>query len=295
MKNKFFTFVGIALSAGLVLSSCEKMVIDEEESLSNTEKTQKGNVVLCVSGFNIVPFETRALVDITTYCKRLNFVIYKDGKKIDSRSQTKGDADYGTVTMSLEPDTYKLLVVAHNSNGNPSLSNPESIQFTNKLGYYDTFCYYGDIVVTEDAQTHNITMSRAASMLRFIIEDEIPSNVKYITLYYTGGSGVLNAVTGHGGNVNSQQEMLYNVEGATSPVTLPVYTFLQEDTGELELTVTALTSDKQTVVAEKSFSNVPMKHNMITEYTGTFFSHASSNGFSLKGETDWEVYQTVNY
>jgi len=75
------------------LTACEKVVLDEEntnpEQTQNTNNTSgktdqdkgKYNVVLRVSNFNLVPI-TRDVVDLTTYCTRLNFVVYKDGEKV---------------------------------------------------------------------------------------------------------------------------------------------------------------------------------------------------------------------
>ena len=294
MKNKSRIICGVLLMAAMIVSSCEKMVVEEEEA-PVSPKAGKGKVTLRVAGFNIVPFDTRAVVDLTTYCTRLNYVVYKDGNKVASKSQLKEDGNFGEVTMSLEPGTYKLLVLAHSSKGgNPALSDPENIQFTNSLTFSDTFYYYGDLEVTSEDKTHDISMMRATSLLRFIIEDNIPSDVKYLHFKYTGGTGVLNAVTGYGGNVNSQQEMWYAASGDT-PLTLSLYTFLKGDEGSLQVTVQAMASDMKTVIAEKTFTNVPMKRNMVTEYRGSFFTVSSSNSFSLTAETEWEIYQSFTY
>jgi hypothetical protein len=138
--------------------------------------------------------------------------------------------------------------------------------------------------VGNQATTHDLTLTRATSLLRFIIDDELPSDLYRIKLLYTGGSGVLNAVTGYGGNVDSRQEKLYRVDGYTAPLTLPVYTFLQEDEGMLNLTVTAM-DEANNVLLERKFTDIPMKRNMITEYRGAFFEH--DNAFTLTAETDW--------
>ncbi|MBR1934243.1 MAG: FimB/Mfa2 family fimbrial subunit [Prevotella sp.] len=296
MKLNRIFYSGLMLAA-LAAFSCEKPILEENETEpTQQEQNQKGNLVLRVSDFRLVSADaTRGVVDITEYCSRLNFVVYKDGKKVDSRTQTKGDSNFGETAMTLEPGTYKLLVLAHSSNGgNPTLTDPESIHFTNALGFSDTFYFYDDIEVTSQQQTHEVTLTRASSMLRFIINDEVPSNLKYIQFYYTGGSGVLNAVTGYGGLVNSKQEMLYNVDGYTQLPPLRVYTFLQEDEAKLDVTVTALDANKNTIV-ERKFENVPMKRNMVTEYSGSFFDHSSENSFTFKAETDWEVYQQSTY
>lgn len=298
-KKSILTSISWLLMGLFVITSCEKPVLDEEEqNTPQQEQKNKGNLVLRVTNFQLVPYEarqTRAVQNITDYCSRFNFVIYKGDTKVKAITQKKEEAEnYGEVSMTLEPGEYKVLVLAHSSRNYPSLANPEAIQFTNDDGYYDTFYYYDDITVTTEPQTHDLILTRASSMLRFTITDEIPSNVKYITLYYTGGSGVLNAVTGYGGNVNSKQTMLYNVDGVTAPVTLRIYTFLQNETGKLQLTVTAQDANKNTVV-ERKFTDVPMKRNMATEYTGSFFDHESENSFTFKAETDWEVYNQTSY
>lgn len=101
---------------------------------------------------------------------------------------------------------------------------------------------------------------------------------------YTGGSGVLNAVTGYGGNVNSKQEKNVRIQGCSVPLPLRIYTFLREDEGSLDVKAEALDSNKN-VVMSRTFTDIPMKRNTVTVYEGSFFSH--EQGFSIKGETEW--------
>lgn len=313
MKKNLKTCLSILTAAFLLtgLTACEKAIMEEEEVIENSKqqvsnnKTAKGNQTIHVSDFHFVPYTqqlsaentgaTRAVIDLTTYCTRLNYVVYKDGKKVDSRSQLKEDGGFGEVTMTLSPGTYKLLVLAHSSRGgNPTLSDPEHIQFTNALGYSDTFSYYDNIEVTSESKTHEVILTRNSSLLNFIVEDEIPENVAKIHFFYTGGSGVLNAITGYGANVNSKQERLYNITGLTAPLSLPIYTFLQEDEGKLEVMVTAQDANGNTVKTRK-FSDIPMKRNSITEYKGTFFDHDSNNNFAIKGDIEWSDTLHLNY
>jgi len=280
-------------------TSCEKVIFDEEETATERsenvtnetgEKTDKDkgkyNVVLRVSNFNMVPI-TRDVVDLTTYCTRLNFVVYQDGEKVKSKSQLKEeDTNFGEVKFLLDPDnTYKLMVLAHSSTGgNPTVSDPENIQFTNQLGYTDTFCYYGDLEVKSEETVHELVLTRASSQLCFTITDEIPEEVTHMYFYYSGGSGVLNAVTGYGGNVNSRQEKNVNIKGYKAPLPLRIYTFLREDEGHLDVKAEARDSNSK-VILSREFKNIPMKRNSVTEYKGSFFAHDQS--FTIKGETEW--------
>lgn len=299
-KSIFKGLLAIALLGSL--SACEKPILDEEEEESTTttkeqgsnKQDSKGNVVIRVTNFNLTPI-TKAVVDLTTYCTRLNYVLYKDGNKVVGKSQLKEDADFGEMTMTVDPGTYKLLVLAHSStNGNPTLSDPENIQFTNKLGYSDTFYYYGDLEVTSEPKTHELTLTRASTLLKFIITDEIPENVTNIYIHYTGGSGVLNAVTGYGGNVDSRQEKNAKIQGYSSPLSIRIYTFLQSDEGYLNLKVEARdANNNNNVVLSREFEHINVKRNCVTEYEGSFFSH--ENSLTLLADTAWNDTLHYNY
>ena len=287
--------VGLAALTGF-FSSCEKAVLDETTGVEVADKN--ANLIIRLKGSQVDDSfqRTRAMQNITDYCSRFNFVLYKDGQKVKGLSQKKGDADYGQVSMTLAAGTYKLLVLAHSSTGgNPTLSDPENIKFTNALGYTDTFYYYGDIEVTAEQKTHDVVLKRAVTRVFFVINDELPDDVAFIKYEFTGGSGVLNAVTGYGGSVNSRQEKFLDVSAAAAPVRSSLYTFLQEDTGAMQLTVTALKSDKETEVKQLSFSDIPVEYGKETIVEGEFFDHYSDNNFSFQAETDWETLQTISY
>ena len=268
------------------LGACEKMVL-----AGDAADSAEGNVTIRATMFSIVPFDdTRAVQPIADYCSRLCFVLYQDGEQKRKVLQKSGDSNYGQIAVRLNPGTYQLLVLGHSSDGNPTLASPESIKFTNTTGYSDTFYYYGNLVVGEEGSSHDVALQRATSMLRVIITDEIPGNVSRIRLYYTGESGVFDAVAGWGGSTNSKQHTFYDVAGRQSPLALEAYTFLRNETGTLNVTLTAYDSD-DTVIAEKELSDVPMRNCMVTEFSGPLFSVSTSDtGFNFTADTAWEVY-----
>lgn len=293
------SYLWIAFAAVLLFSSCEKMVIDEEETPSVVD-TKNANIVLRVSSSSFQPYEasTRAVVDITTYCTRLNFVLYQEGKKVAEVSQNKDDTDYGQVGLVLERGTYQLLVLAHSCKDDPTLAHPDEIKFNNKeTSYSDTFYYYGDLVVKEDApvQNHEIRLTRATTMVQLNMND-YPQDLNYISVYYTGGSGVFNALTGFGGTVNSQQEVTKgfytNYVSQNRPIVLPIYTFLQQEAGAMYLRITAYTESGE-VLKQREYTDVPVERGKMTVFQGYFFD--PENNFSLTAETDWETAATLTY
>lgn len=292
------SYLWIAFAAMLLFSSCEKMVIDEEETPSVVD-AKNANIVLRVSSSSFQPYEasTRAVVDITTYCSRLNFVLYREGKKVAEVSQNKDDADYGQVGLVLERGTYQLLVLAHSCKDDPTLAHPDEIKFNNiETSYSDTFYYYGNLVVEGDSavQNHEIRLMRATTMVQLNMND-YPQNLNYIKVYYTGGSGVFNAVTGFGGTVNSQQEVAYRFTKyieKNEPFVFPVYTFLQQETGRMFLRITAYTESGE-VLKQREYTDVPVEYGKMTVFQGYFFD--PENNFTLTAETDWETAATLTY
>lgn len=286
----------LALAAGM--GACEKMILDEAEQTGSTG--QSGNVTIKASVYSIVPFsrETRTVQSIAECCTKLCFVVYQDGAQKKKVLQKKGDDSFGQTSFSLPSGDYQLLVLGHSSTANPTLANPESIQFKNADGFSDTFYYYDDLTVTAQAERHNVMMERATSMLRIIINDEeLPEELDRIRVYYTGESGVFNAVAGWGGAVNSKQNSVFDVKGQGTPLTLEAYTFLRDDVGSLNVTLTAY-DDSGNVLAERELTDVPMRNRMVTEYSGPLFGPSSVMGeqtFLLQAETDWELYRRGSF
>ena len=259
-----------------LLASCEKPVIEKTDHSAETSgrpAETTANFVLSVKGFHMVDFDgTRSEQRLSDYCSRLNFVVYQDGKKQKGINQTSTDSDFGRVTFALSPGTYQVLVLAHSAQKNPTLTNPEKIQFTNADGYTDTFYYYGVVDMSEAAKSEEVVLNRVTSMFRFEMKDAVPAEVEQVRFYYTGGSGALNALTGYG-CVNSQQTVFFDItaEMKNKPQTFEVYTIPKAQTGTLKMTITAYGKNAM-VIREKVLEDVPVEVNKVTEYSGSFFT-----------------------
>lgn len=303
MRTKNLVMTAFLCLIACWCASCEKMVVEEEEGSTPTSVKKNGNLILRVTNNTVPEYETstRAVQDITDYCTRFNFVLYQNGTKVKGVSQEKEKAgdEFGEVAMTVEPGTYQLLVLAHCGNtGNPSLSDPENIKFNNtETGYSDTFYYYGDIEVTSESKTHDIQLTRATTMVQFVFDEDMPSDIYRIRIDYTGGSGVLNAKTGYGGSVNSQQYLKWNVSshaGKHDLFKLAIYTFLQHEQGNLHVKITAMTENDE-VILQREYDEVPVERNKKTVFQGNFFTAESNQDFSFTAETGWEVLTTLNY
>ena len=281
MKKIFFPLLV------LLLAACEKPYQADGE-----EKSADGaNVILRMTQFEQIAF-SRASIDITELCSRLNVAVFgSDGSKVQSVAQKEGDASFGTIAMTIPAGTYKLVVIAHNGDGSATITSTEKVTFpSNKVT--DTFYYYGDLVVTDATQTYDLTLTRAVAMFRLVLTDEtIPSSVAKMKFYYTGGSSTFSPAEGYG-CVASKQTEIRTVDGGVK--TFDIYTMPHTEEDVLtKLTVTALDANDN-VVKEQIFENIPITRNQITRYSGTFFSGgggnapASSSAFRMTANPDWD-------
>ena len=273
------------IALALLLAACEKPVLDNEDYVTKKD----ANVILHFKQYEQESF-TRSATDITELCSRLNIAIFDaDGTKVKTVAQKESDAGYGTVALTLAAGTYQLVVIAHNGEGSATITSTEKVTFPNNK-VTDTFYYFGDLVVTTEVQSYDLTLTRAVAMFRLVLtDDEMPSNVAKLKFYYLGGSSTFSPKDGCG-CVNSKQTEIRPVsdDGIYEIFTLPH----TEDDVLTKLTVTAL-DQNDNIIKEKVFENVPVTRNQITRYTGSFFGSGGSGGSSdgtirLTADPDWD-------
>ena len=298
---------GIGMMAAAMLAACEKPMFDD----ALPPGAEEANVVLRMSQFEQSAFDgataplpsrggagvgsvTRAATDITELCSRINIAIFDaDGTKVKSITQKEGDASYGTVALSLAAGTYKLVVIAHNCDGSATITSTEKVTFPNNK-VTDTFYYYGDLVVSNEKQMYDLTLTRAVAMFRLVLTDEeMPETVAKKKFYYTGGSSTFSPADGYG-CVNSKQTELRSVPaGLPVGITFEIYTLPHTEEDVLtKLTVTALDANDNTI-KERVFENVPVVRNQVTRYTGSFFGNGGggetgSGDFRMTADPEWD-------
>ena len=265
----------------VALVSCERIVFSEDEDSLN------GNLRVRVFQIEQTPFGSQTRAEVSEACTRLNFAIYDESvSRVTQVNQTSSDKNFGTCSFQLDEGDYFMVVVGHSANGNPTMTNPQKIQFTNSTGYTDTFLANGDITIDGEPLDLEVTLDRIVALCRFVITDDIPEEVAKMKFYYTGGSGAFNAYTGLG-CVNSKQEVTLDMASQTQKQ-FDLYTFLHEESDVIALKVTALDAAGNTL-HEREF-DVPMQQNHITWLTGAFFTGSGSSSTSVTGVTvnaDW--------
>ena len=301
MKNLHIFLIALCVLMMLgIFSSCEKLSLPED----NGSETPKGNLRVTVTEIEKIPFpsliqyaqeaSSRAMVPVSTVCERLNFVVYDmNGTRVKQVNQTLDAADYGTASFQLPEGDYMVVVVGHSSNGNPTMTNPYKIQFTNSQGFTDTFLYYGEVTIGEEGVDLQVSLDRIVALCRFVITDDFPSDVKKMRFYYTGGSGAFDATTGLG-CVNSKQDVKFDVVAGQNEFEL--YTFLHDVDGTIHLTVTALDATGNELY-NRTF-DVPMEQNQITKHAGAFFNGSGSSSTTISDvmvNADWAGEKLITF
>ena len=274
-----------ALAIAITLASCEKVAIPE----SDASEELNGNLRVSVYQIEQTPFagSTRTTEAASVACTKLNFAIYDEGgSRLKQINQQSSADDFGSVAFQLDEGTYQLVVVGHSANGNPTMTDPTKIQFSNATGYTDTFLCYGEVTIGEDPVDYEVSLDRIVALCRFVITDDIPAEVKKLRFYYTGGSGAFNAVTGLG-CVASKQDVKFDVT-LTGSKQFDLYTFLHDQSDNIALTVTALDASGNELYSRQF--DVPMQQNNITWLSGAFFNGSGSSSTTISGvtvNTDW--------
>lgn len=294
MKNRILFFM-IGLLCVSVLS-CEKIADEDHSTVSNPDEA---SIVFHVTLYSQAPLSVgphRVKVNAKDVCSRISYAIFKEGEKVKAVNQVVGDESFGTLSLTLPLGNYQFVVTAHNGLGNASIVSPEKITFSNNK-CTDTFCAFQDFSVTEDTSM-DVTLNRVVAKVRFVVEDPIPSDVSQMKFYYTGGSSTLDAVSGYG-CVNSKQTEYRNItdEMRQDGGTFDLYTFPHKDKDTIKLTVTALTVDEDNV-KERTFSEVPIVMNSVTQYSGAFFDSSDSEEdleLHFQVDTTWVQYAKFYY
>lgn len=279
----------LATLLALAMVSCQRLASEDPELPSG----EKSMVRFKVSQFEPLPFSTAQSrsQSVSELCKQIDLAVFQGGVRTVKTTQKAGDKDFGTLSVALAPGTYKVVIVAHNQDKTPTMTNAEKITFSGDLS--DTFSWSDDITVGEgNGLDVDVSMHRVVAMVRFVTTDKVPDNISTLQFYYTGGSSTLDGLTGNG-CVNSHQTVKIaitdDMKGKTAK--FEIYTFPKSDSKELKIEVTGLGPTGEAVYSH-TFGNVPVSRNQITQFTGELFSDNpvtgdTSSKFMLTTDDEW--------
>lgn len=293
MKNKHLCLFGAALFGMVLLSaSCEKMNLSGRSSNADEEDA---NVVVRITSFEQVPFSATTRTAVGDVCNHLNFVVFdENGERVDQKNQELGDEGFGEGRFTLPLGKYLLAIVAHSSDGNPSVnkrteSKNESISFTNAKGYTDTFFASKSLTVGDSAINLEMNLRRVVAKVRFINEDAIPEKADSIRIYYEGGSGSIDAQSSYGNVKSKQAASFVNPEPP-----FDIYTIPWQDEAYLKAIIGAYQRVSLDTLALTVIDSIPIRRNCITTCRGALFDgKVTKVSFTITVDDSWG--SPINY
>lgn len=292
----------IALSAAMVLTACSSDN-GEERVFSGLPAENETEVTLTFSPYQMeamaradVPVPspagtTRAATSIASIVTHLDVWIYENGAEVTAAHQTTADADFGTVSVTLDKTkTYTLYAVGHKAEGAASLTNG-IIAFPNEKVTHAMF--YTTTFTPATTTSLSCLMERIVGLFKLSTTDAVPDDVTKVE-FALGSTPTRWNVAGYGMNPQERTVSFNNI-ATFSDDTVSFLMYIIADANEATnytITATAYRSDNS-IKQTRTFENVPIRNGYRTTYQGSFFIDTPMTMTFMVD--DWQDYDTVNF
>ena len=268
-----------------MLTACSQ---DEEKIALNGSAVEEETVTMTFSPYQMEAM-TRSAVSIADVVNHLDVWIYESGTEVEDIHQTSADADFGSITVTLnKTKTYTLYAVGHKAEG--ATLEYGIISFTNDKVTHAM--YYTTTFSPSTTTSLSCLMQRIVADFRLDITDDVPTSAAKFRFTVTGVYDRWNVSTG--GTNQLDRVSVINYTGNASPV-FNIYAITTDEQTLHTVTVEALDADGNALVPaqSKTFENVPLRNGYKTTYRGAFFTEENMTmTFTVD---DWQEYDTVNF
>lgn len=275
-----------------VFSSCSKDAETQpcqvEIAVNSEPMEMEEHVTICFSErhYDVSPMTRAALSSVST---RLDVWI-TDGTTTQDFHQTSSDADFGTITATLDKTkTYTIYAVGHKTDGQATLADGVISFQDDKVK--DTF-WYTTTFSPSTTTAINAEMSRIVSMFRIETTDAVPPEVKKINITQGSVFDRWNVATGATHQLDRVASIPITSTASDGTVSLSVYA-INSDAQTLHTITVEAFSESDALIQSRTFENVPLRNGYRTIYRGAFFTDQSmSMSFTA---TDWSEYDAVAF
>ena len=280
MKKTIFTVLCVL---GVGLTACTS---DEQISVAKEDTT----VTLAFEGikFDMQPMGTRAT--IAESASRLDVWVYENGSEIEAVHQTSSDSGFGTVSLTLNnTKTYTLYALAHKATTACTLADG-IISFPDDKPKESFF--YTTTFSPSTTTSINAEMQRITGKFTLQTTDAVPDDVDHVQ-FVIRNTALRYGVDGTLSNITDRTVDFPNITRKADGTCSFSFNILASDAvADFEITATAYASDNS-IIETKTFTDVPIRNNYRTTYTGAFFT---TSEFSMTFTcADWQDYDTINF
>lgn len=207
---------------------------------------------------------------------------YMDGELQTTIHQTSEDDGFGAITLTADYGEHSLYFVA--SRGDTPTIDGTTISWAKPS---DTF--WQNVILNIEPQTstnQSVVLQRVVTRLRIAVTDEVPANLKTLSVtpatWYYG----IDYTTGDAVNSQSTPRVITVPSSyvGTKNLATSFYCLCPADGFETDITVTAKDAD-ETAVANIALQDVPFERNRITNYSGSLFTQ--NRAVSVSTDDEW--------
>ena len=279
--------------AATMLTACT----NEYTSYTDVVENEKAKVMISFAP----EVMTRATVPVSDVVNRLDVWLYEGDataavgqtEVVAESHQVKCDDGFGSLSVTLDKNrTYTLYAVGHKESAATSISGGVvSFPDTKKL----QTLYYTTTFTPSTTTTLACVMKRAVGAFRIVFNDEVPEDVKKISISTTQtptqwSFPLLAGVTPSDSYTVEWTKWSKDKDGI---LYFTVYV-LGSDTEKHHDFVVSAYGEDGSVLKTHAFTSVPIRNNYMITYRGSFFLDTPfSSTFTVDDE--WKTYDDVEY
>lgn len=275
----------MALTAALMLSSCEYVQVDDLNELEENTGSKTVTFRISTDGWNknTMPLTRGAMTADDTEMTDLWLFDYVGDELVQSAAYTPDDEDWGAPSLTLKLGTHHIYFVA--SRGDQPTVDEDAgtiVWGTPK----DTFWASLTLNVTSGGATQqSVTLNRVATKMRLQVNDLVPDGIATLNItpatWYFG----LNYTTG-AATASETRERSVNVPAAYAVTTgrLVASFFGLSDATEWTTDIAVAAKDGNgNVLGSATITDAPFLRNRISSFSGNLFNGAGSMDVTLDG------------
>ena len=200
--------------------------------------------------------------------------------------QSSTDQSFGVLSASMGYGEHTLYFVASRGTTPTSDTDAQTIIWVKPS---DTFWATATVTVSPSSESSQaVSLSRVATRLRITVNDEVPDGAAkfvitpaqwYYGIDYTTGSGIAPSA-----NQPREVNIPSSYIGTTGQLAISIFGFVPSTDWQTDITA-ALKASDDTTLGQVAITDVPMKKNITTAYSGGILGTAKS--FTLSADDTW--------
>ena len=286
MKTK--NYYGLmAMAIAMMTTGCTQ----EADEFGTDEQGEVVTTFAVGGDFELPAFKAMTRGELTADGKAMTdlwVLDYVDGSLAQTAiHQVSTDSDFGTPTLNLALGSHHVYFIASRGQGATIDTDAHTITFSRVS---DTFYMDYEINVTATSSgNRSVTLERCVNKLTMVFSDAIPDGAATINMAPATWYYALDYLTGEPATPTASQTITINIPASNigmSNVVASIFGFSSAAEWQTDIAINCKKSDG-TTLGYATLTDVPLKRNRVTTYSGPLFSASDLTAVSLS--TEWDT------